>query len=204
MAFDFYMNMEKLSLEIAKECSMHMTDDNFVDDIFLDMDKSLNNIKNGFIIITQLGCFFESFLNTIISYCMGYEGKELLTSSIKTKMEIIFFYYGKEVSLIKGSHLWQTYRRVKNVRDEMIHFKESYMGSAGYIPDFSIGKEAVSAFFTKKNMVTSIDHYEKLAAKIASLLDLDIFEDIEIFGGDATDDILSYVYDSRKNNKYCK
>ncbi|NMB32725.1 MAG: hypothetical protein GX992_00575 [Clostridium sp.] len=197
MAFTFYMSMEKLSLKIANEFSLQMTNDNFADDLFLDLEKTLNNIQNGFIVITQLNCFLESFLNTIILSCMEYDGNELLTRNIKTKMEIIFFWFGQKTSLIIGTHLWQTHKTITKVRNAMIHFKKSYIGEGGDIPDFCIANEKVSSFFTRMNMVSAIEHYKKLACEIATILGLKIFEDIEILGGDGTDDILTYVYNPK-------
>ncbi|MBO5478690.1 MAG: hypothetical protein J6A04_03125 [Clostridia bacterium] len=62
MAFGYYMNMERIALDIAKEHTENMTNDNMEDDVFLDENKLENNIKNGFIVITQLITFIESFL----------------------------------------------------------------------------------------------------------------------------------------------
>ena len=61
MAFSFYMNMERLSLEIAESHISNMTNNNYEDDCFLKEQDLINNIKNGFVVITQLSCFFESF-----------------------------------------------------------------------------------------------------------------------------------------------
>ena len=72
MAFEYFMNMEKLSLTIVNNYLLYMTDNNYEDDVFLKMDELTNNIENGFVIITQLSCFFESFLNTIINACIDY------------------------------------------------------------------------------------------------------------------------------------
>jgi len=48
-------------------------------------------MKNGFVIITQLNVFFESFLNTILSSCMEYNGEKLLKCSIDEKIEMIHY-----------------------------------------------------------------------------------------------------------------
>lgn len=78
MAFEYFMNMERISIDIAKEHLEKMTNDNMEDDVFLDEDKLKNNIKNGFIIITQLITFIESYLNTILNTCVEYSGKDFL------------------------------------------------------------------------------------------------------------------------------
>ena len=82
MAFGNFMNMEKLSLTIAENHIAQMTDGTYdADDCSLDMERLTGNIENGFVAITQLSCYFESFLNTIISTCMHYDGEVLLKCS---------------------------------------------------------------------------------------------------------------------------
>ncbi len=61
MAFEYFMNMEKLSLTIVNNYLLYMTDNNYEDDVFLKMDELTNNIENGFVIITQLSYFFKFF-----------------------------------------------------------------------------------------------------------------------------------------------
>lgn len=92
MAFGFFMNMERISLDIAKGHINYMTNDNMEDDVFLDQQKLEINIKNGFIIITQLITFLESFLNTILNNCIKYKDKELLKVSIDEKLNLNVFH----------------------------------------------------------------------------------------------------------------
>lgn len=200
MAWGFYMNMEKLSLTIAQEHLVNMTDNNFYDNIFLDNEKLINNIKNGFVIITQVSCFFESFLNTIIDTCIEYRGETLLKCSIEEKIEIIFMHYKKDWSLIKGKHFWETYTRAKRVRNEMIHFKEMFLGQAGHTPDFKIGGQRVSKFFTISNMGIIIDHCIKLGDEIGAILGLKINHNTGIIVCDAKDTLVNYVYDPKMIN----
>ena len=104
MAFGFYMNMERLSINIAQRHVDLMTNDNIdtENDPFLDEKKLLNNIENGFVAITQMSCYIESFLNTIINSCIGYDDEILLKCSIKEKIDIIFLHYGKCFKNIKS------------------------------------------------------------------------------------------------------
>jgi hypothetical protein len=195
MAFGYFMNMEKLSLTIAKKHIIQMTDDNFEDDIFLDKEKIISNIENGFVVITQLSSYFEGYLNTIISSCINYNGEALLKCSIEEKIDIIFMHYQKDWSLIKGQHSWEIYKKVTKVRNEMIHFKKTYIGDGTGIPDFKLGGEVVSLFFTKSYMNIILSEYIKLGDKIASVLGLKIFHDINIFECDGRDGLVNYVYD---------
>lgn len=95
MAFGFFFNMEKLSLIIAENHINNMTNNNYEDDVFLDSKNLLINLENGFVALTQLNCYFESFLNTIINSCMNYDGEIILKCSIEEKLEIIFMHYEK-------------------------------------------------------------------------------------------------------------
>ena len=106
MAFGYYMNMERMTLDIAREHLNYMTNDNMLYDVFLDEIKLINNVKNGFIIITQLNVFVESFVNTILNKCIGYNKEQLLKTSVDEKLEIIFLYYKKDFSIIKSQHMW--------------------------------------------------------------------------------------------------
>lgn len=197
MAFGFYMNMERLSLEIAKEHVQKMTDDNLWDDIFLDDNKLYNNIKNGFVVITQLITFIESFLNTILNNCIGYDDEKLLRVSIEEKLEIIFLYYKKDLSEIKSLYQWCVFGKVKKVRNEMVHFKKTYIGDGTGIPQFSIANHEVQEFFTKTNMEQIINQIIQLGDLVAEKLELDTFHDIDIFACDGRDGLVNYVFDPK-------
>lgn len=195
MAFRYYMNMERITLDIAKEHIENMTDDNMADDIFLDKEKLENNIKNGFIVITQLITFIESYLNTILNTCINYRGKDLLKASIDEKLEIIFLYYKKDLSFIKSQHYWECFKKILKVRNEMIHFKITDIGMGTEIPDFLFAGIEAKSFFTKPNMQDSIDKIITLGDLIANELNLYTFHNINIFECEGRDGLVNYVYD---------
>ena len=195
MSFGNFMNMEKLTLEIINEHISFMTDDNYEFETFLSIDKLTNNMKNGFVIITQLNCFIESFLNTIINSCMDYNGESLLKCNIEEKMDLVFLYYKKKWSSIKGQNPWAIYKKTTKVRNEMIHFKRTYIGDGTGIPDFEIGGQKVSGFFTQSNMKLLIGKHIELAELIADTLELSIYEEGNIFECDGRDGLVNYVYD---------
>lgn len=195
MAFGYFMNMEKLSLVIAEKHILFMTDDNYEDDIFLNMEKLINNIENGFVVITQLGCYFESFLNTIINACMNYNGEILLRCSVEEKIDFIFMYYQKNWADIKGQNSWAVYKKATKVRNEMIHFKKTYIGDGTGIPNFKLGGQGVAEFFTKPNMEMVKNGYIDLSELIAKNLNLKIFTNIDVFESDGRDGLVNYVYD---------
>lgn len=194
MAFGFFMNMEKLALSISNEHIARMTNDNYWDDVFLDENKLLNNIENGFVIITQLSCYIESFLNTILNSCIGYDGEPLLKCSIEEKIEIIYMHYNKSFSDVKSQNAWNVFKRTTSVRNSMIHFKKTYIGMGSGVPNFKLGKENVAEFFTQENMRSVINEHIKLAHLIADSLGLHICEQIDVFECDGRDGLVNYVY----------
>ena len=197
MAFDYYMNMEKLVLKVAQTHIDWMFDSNIDPDDppFLLEDIFLHNLENGFVAITQMSCFIESFLNTIMNSCMHCEDEALLKCTINEKISMIFLYYRKSFAGIKSTHCWEAFRKVTKVRNEMIHFKKTYLGVAGELPDFSLAGERVSEFFTKGNMQKLMDKHIELAKAIATELGLCIFDDVEVFHCDGMSLFVNYVYD---------
>lgn len=195
MAFSYFMNMEKLSLSIAEKHIKFMTDNNFEDDIVLNDEVLINNLENGFVVITQLSCYLESFLNTIINACMLYSGDVLLKCSVEEKMDLIFMYYQKDWAGIKGDNVWAIHKKTTKVRNGMIHYKRNYVGDGTGIPGFSFEGQEVAEFFTKSNMEKMKQGYVKLAEIIANELGLKIYPGIEIFACDGRDGLVNYVYD---------
>ena len=199
MAFGNFMNMEKLSLTIAEKHIARMTGGNYdADDCFLDMESLIPNIENGFVAITQLSCYFESFLNTIISTCMHYDGEVLLKCSVEEKLDLIFMHYQRDWKSLKGQAPWEIYRKATRVRNEMIHYKKTYIGEGTGIPDFKLGGQSAAEFFTQKSMKAVYDGYLKLSESIAAALGLTIFAEIGIFACDGRDGLVNYVYDVRE------
>ena len=95
MAVAYYMNMETISLENARDHAEKMTNSNHVDDNknFCDIDKLQNNLKNGWIVAVSMCNYLESFLNTILRDCIQYDKEIFMKLSIETKVEIVYFYY---------------------------------------------------------------------------------------------------------------
>lgn len=194
MAFGFFLNMEALSLKIAQEHIELMTDDNTKDDVSLENDKILNNIKNGFVVITQLSTFIESFFNTILNSCIGYEDEILLKCSIEEKIAIIFMHYNKNFESIKSQNPWQVFKNTTKVRNEMIHFKKTYIGDGSDIPNFNIANTSVRDFFTQTNMKNALNKHIALSKLIATELGLKTASDVDIFSCDGRGSIVNYVY----------
>ena len=199
MAFGYYMNMEKMSLEIAGE-HIELMEENIQDMQiceFLDIDKLIRNIKDGFVVITQLITFVESFFNTIINTCMQENNELLLKMSIDEKLEIICLYYKVKSSQIKSIHYWGTFRTINKVRNELIHYKKSFICDCTAIQDFNIAGISVKEFFIKSNMDKIMEHIIQLGNHISKVLGLTINKDVSIIECDARDGLVSYVFDDK-------
>lgn len=194
MAFGYYFNMEKLSITIAEKHLKNMTDDNYINKELLCYKNLISNMENGFVIITQLNCFFESFINTIVNICMSCTSDELLKCNIDKKIDNISSFYKKDFSNIKNKPFWETYRTTTKVRNEMIHYKKPYVGHSGEIPDFEIRKQRIGEFFTKKSMEKIMLDYQQLAKAIADTVGLKIFDKIDVIECDGRDGLVNYVY----------
>ena len=165
---------------------------------FLDMDKVTYNIKHGFIAITQLIIFLESFFNTIINKCMLKNNELLLKMNINEKLEVICLYYKKEPCLIKSKNFWDTYLKLNRIRNELIHYKDSLINESSAIQDFKIGNISVKEIFIKSKMKKNYKHIIKLTEHIANILELKINKKINIIECDAKDSLTDYVYDQKK------
>lgn len=199
MSFGYYMNMERLSLEIAKE-HIELMEENIQDSQiceFIDIDKMITNIKNGFVVITQLMTFIESFLNTIITTCMIEKNELFLKMSIDEKVEIICLYYRVKSSKIKGIHYWEVLKKMTKIRNELIHYKNSLICECIAISDYSIANESVKKYFIKSNMQKIMEQIVKLASHIAKVLGLRINKNVNIIECDARDGLTSYVFDEK-------
>ena len=199
MAFGYYMNMEKMSLEIAGE-HIELMEENIQDMQiceFLDIDKLIRNIKDGFVVITHLITFVESFFNTIINTCMQENNELLLKMSIDEKLEIICLYYKVKSSQIKSIHYWGTFRTINKVRNELIHYTKSFICDCTAIQDFNIAGISVKEFFIKSNMDKIMEHIIQLGNHISKVLGLTINKDVSIIECDARDGLVSYVFDDK-------
>lgn len=194
MAVNNYLNIEPLSLEIADEMTEKMTDSNSFDGVILE-EKLTHNIKYGFIVITHLMTFFEGFLNTVMNRCMAVNDDKQLRKSIDEKLEILCANYNKNIQDVKRLRNYQTYKRIKRVRNEMIHYKRSYVGESTGFPRLELGHSYADTLFTKKEMRKCICGFVRLTDEIAELFGLKTYHQIPVITCDGRDGLVNYVYD---------
>ena len=48
-------------------------------------------------------------------------------------------HYQKDWQIVKGQNTWAVYKKTTRVRNEMIHYKKTYIGDGSGIPNFEIG-----------------------------------------------------------------
>ena len=169
-------------------------EDNVFDDEckeFLDLKKLENNIKNGFIAITQFKVFIESLLNTIINLkgdlsCLDIE-------NIFNKMKYVCSIYDKDFSFIEKNKCLKTFKKMNRLRNNMIHYKNSFIYDGTAIYDFEIGKVSVKKYFTKFNFEKLFNQVIELGDLIAKTLGLIVRNDISIFECDGKDGITGYI-----------
>ncbi len=196
MAVNNYLNVEPLSLEIANEMAEKMTNENSYDGILLE-EELLLNIKYGFIVVTHLMTFLESFLNTILNRSLGINDESVLSKNIEKKLEFLCCVYKKEITAIYRIPEYRTYKRIRKVRNEMIHYKRSYVGESIQLPRIKFGNSYADTVFTQKEMKRCIGDFVKLADEIANVFGLKTFHNIPIIASDGRDELVNYVYDPK-------
>ena len=187
--------MEKLSLIIAEEQVELMTDSNFNedDDCFADRDLFVNNFNHGFIVITQLKVFIESFINTILTLDEKYD-KIDCSKNMYYKLEEICKMNNIDYTALTESTNWHTLKILSKVRNSMIHFNDSYIGHSGGIGAFVKNDVYLDGFFSKDNILDTIKCIKKLSEEICELLGYQINSKIDVFISDGLGDPVTYIY----------
>lgn len=84
-----------------------------------------------------------------------------------------FMHYKKDWKEISGQHPWEIFRMTTKVRNEMIHFKKTFVGFGSYLPDFKLGGKMFLHFYKTEYGKIYQGHIE-LAQLIAQELGLSI------------------------------
>lgn len=200
MSFGMYLNIEVLALKIIRKSIMQMTEsNNKTDEYGFDAcDESLfeNNLEHGWIVVVMLINYVESMINTILRDCVQYKGEKLMKSNLEEKLEIIHMFYKKDIRILKGNNLWNTFKMVTRIRNELIHYKDNYIGDSGVgITNVVIGKISLVEMFTKEKMNEISNNFIEFSKLLVYNLGLIINEDAYLFDCDGRDDLVSYVYD---------
>lgn len=193
MAWEWYLNMEPLALQIAQENLEHMTNDNydkkFPDEFYLmPNDEAFeSNLRHGFIVIVMMACYFESSLNTILRDFLKYRPDgELIKSNEGTKLELIFNDREEELGKIKSTANWRDAHRILRMRNHLMHYKDNSAARCASWPPISawkIGNEVIGDFFTKSTLTPCVNAVQNLISMIAEAIGLKINPISRVIGG---------------------
>ena len=220
MSFSFFINMEPLLISIAEDNISKMWE-NMNDDIvlgFLDHSKIEDNFRYGFIAITAIVNYVESFLNTIIRDCIYSKnsiGSKLYTGNkesididdrdkklkenIAKKIDFICDYYKVKRSLIKGSKEFSGFSELNKIRNNLVHYKIKWECEGSSISDFVYLKnKTFKNFFQKESLSNELKNAKELCEKIATSSKLTMNKSAQFIECSGRDGLTSCVFDSNQ------
>lgn len=202
MAFRLYFNMEKLSLEIIDSQIKLMNNDNFMksskevyyDPETIDENKIDKNVKSGFVVLVMLETYLESFLNNIISTCISELNlNENLRKSIDEKIKLIYTHFNTSKKSLKNGKDWQDYKKLKEIRNEMVHFKNPFISYGTNFGNFEIGGQKIADVFMRDFLLALKYSMINITNQIAHDLNLVINDEVQIFDFDESSTGGKYV-----------
>lgn len=205
MAFDYYINMEALALEVIKEKLQLLIDDILIPDGDLkeiDVGKFTSNLKNGAVIIIMLSVYVESVFNSIIRDFITGETDEIIKCNLEEKLEIIYLYFKKDKSKIKSTHFYETYRKVNRIRNEIVHNKYNHIQCSGLLWADIEGKSIINKFklydeFTKTKMKETYKGVIKFIELVLKDCGLKANYNCAIISCDGVHDLYNFLLENR-------
>lgn len=210
MAFGYYMNMEKLTLDIIEENIFKMKSNNYINEE-IDEEKFINNLKYGYICIIMLENYIESSINTFLSYkfeytddnnittILEYTKDKLLKSNFNEKLNILYLNKNLTLKELKDKYYYKEYINMKKIRNQLIHYKDSYLGHCGSsIPVLGNEKNPIiryklSDYFVKSKIIKAKECSIKLIEHIAKDMDVKINKDCDVIGCDGVNPEYAYI-----------
>ena len=200
MAWDYYLNLEIISLEIVEQNINKMTDDNFYSDLpgFINQDEFLNNFKYGYVSILMLESYIESSLNTIIRDVIKCTSNKKLKLNIYDKITYIYTNFKISTTDLFNSKEYIDLSLAKSIRNDLIHYKFNSLGLGSAIPVGAnninaIGKYELYNYFTKTNMTYVKEGIKKFLYLIANDLNLKINTSSLAIVSDGKDPYTPYI-----------
>jgi hypothetical protein len=195
MAFAFYLNMEKLALEIIEEHLTQMSNCNYCEDSpdTIDNVAFKKNLKYGFIIVVMLSVFVESAVNSVLSDIIHYKNERLIKCSVEEKFDIIYLLYNKDIKPLRADNNFAKYKEMNRIRNELIHFKFNYIGHSSCIPNIIVGNISLAKFFVKSKMCEYISCVNKFIEFLGEDLKLNINMKCDVFGCDGAENYYKFI-----------
>lgn len=203
MSHGIHMNMEVLALKIIDHHLKKMTNTNIKKDScnveYYDEELFANNFEHGWIVVVMLNIFIESMINTIIRDCIQYEGEKLLQANLEEKIEVVYLFYKADLSKIKGIDLWESFKTVTRIRNELVHYKNNRIGYIGAsdmgLPGVKFGKNNISILFTRENMTETKNKFVRFCELIVENCGLNINKEASLFDcEDIGNGLASFIY----------
>lgn len=197
MAFSYHFNIEPLALKIAKEHVHSMFDliEDEEDAPFLDLDSSINNMEHGFLAVTMLCCYVEGTINSILCNALNYENRQDFISKVEDKIDTIAKHFNQPTLLndLKKTRGYNSFVIIRNIRDELIHYKKSFVGYSGGVPDIMIGKHKLSDELVRSQMIKHMKRLQEMCGWLAEKCNLTLNEDVQIITFDGMDGAVTYI-----------
>lgn len=192
MAYSYYLNYEKVAIEIIEQQIELMTDDNVIYDETYDFDlikeeSFFNNLKAGSIALMFINNLFETAMNTILR--RNGILNENKTKNVEQKLRVISEVYKFDLSEIKSNNLYCIYQNARTVRDDITHFKWNDLGPSFLIDShifLELGKErkCLAEIFTKKYIQDSYNSVFSLIDLICSKCRLAVNKKVQMIDCD--------------------
>ena len=202
MAFDIYLNFEKLSLQIIKDSIANMTDDNalpYNDEPFgVDDEKFLNNLRYGSIASMFIVNLYETTLNTIVSKRLECEEPDILKTSHNVKLQLICTMFGADFASLKSDNSFSQVKSIIQLRNDITHYKHNKVCMGHYITtDATIPmgttKLAMAKMFTKSYMEKSLKGVMDFLNLLCEKCNLAICDSCEVIDCDGRDALCEFV-----------
>lgn len=204
MAWGFYLNFEKLSMQIAEEEIAKMSNDNLqpAEDAIADDEvnetEMIKNLHHGAIAITFIVNLYETALNTILSKRMEWTAEDVLKASHSLKLQMICYGYGIDFATIKGDNRYRIVREAISIRNDITHYKTngicegSWVGAGVKLP-MGTCKKPIAELFTKDAMQGYYDGILNFLECLCGLCDFQVYEDCLVIDCDARDDLFEFI-----------
>lgn len=212
MAFDIFLNFEKLSMNIIENEIERMTSDNVCIEGELDAVDEVkfeHNLYHGSIVATFIVNLYEATLNTILGRRLGCTESEIFKTSHDVKLQLICKMYGVDMTEIKENNYYNYFKSIVRLRNDIIHFKSNLVAEGHYISTGCIvpmgkSKDALATQFTRDYMKKHYNGVVGLLELICEKCGLVLFKDCLVIDCDGRDGACEFVltketYDERDN-----
>lgn len=204
MAWGYFLNFEKLSMQIIEDEISKMSDNNLLSaDEAIGEDEvneavMIENLHHGAIAITFIVNLFETALNTILSKRMEWTAEDILKASHSLKIQMICHGYGVDFATIKGDNRYRIVREAISIRNDITHYKTnaicsgSWVGAGVRLP-MGTCKKPIAELFTKSAMQGYYNGVMNFLEFFCDLCGLHICRDCWVIDCDGRVDLYEFI-----------